>query len=90
MTSTWWRSSVGDGMRTAYPNTCSIKRETCKMPESFLSPRLEPRATTSGACWVEDNKNTICLWNRGTAADAALSYADTFPDSVVDRSRAQN
>jgi len=36
------------------------------------------------------NKNTICLWHRGTAADAALSYADTCPDSVVDRSRAQN
>jgi len=36
------------------------------------------------------NKNTIGLRCRGTAADAALSYADTFPDSVVDRSRAQN
>jgi predicted 3-demethylubiquinone-9 3-methyltransferase (glyoxalase superfamily) len=29
------------------------------------------------------NKNTICLWFDGTAADAAHFYADTFPDSSV-------
>jgi predicted 3-demethylubiquinone-9 3-methyltransferase (glyoxalase superfamily) len=29
------------------------------------------------------NKNTICLWYDGTAADAARFYADTFPDSEV-------
>jgi predicted 3-demethylubiquinone-9 3-methyltransferase (glyoxalase superfamily) len=29
------------------------------------------------------NKNTICLWFDGTAADAAQFYADTFPDSFV-------
>lgn len=31
------------------------------------------------------NKNTICLWYDGTAADAARFYADTFPDSSVGR-----
>lgn len=29
------------------------------------------------------NKNTICLWFDGTAAEAAQFYADTFPDSSV-------
>jgi 2-polyprenyl-6-hydroxyphenyl methylase/3-demethylubiquinone-9 3-methyltransferase len=29
------------------------------------------------------NKNTICLWFDGTAADAAKFYAETFPDSSV-------
>lgn len=29
------------------------------------------------------NKNTICLWFDGTAADAAQFYAETFPDSEV-------
>ena len=29
------------------------------------------------------NKNTICLWFDGTAAEAAEFYADTFPDSAV-------
>ena len=29
------------------------------------------------------NKNTICLWYDGTAADAARFYAETFPDSAV-------
>ena len=29
------------------------------------------------------NKNTICLWYDGTAAEAAKFYADTFPDSAV-------
>ncbi len=29
------------------------------------------------------NKNTICLWYDGTAADAARFYADTFPGSAV-------
>jgi 2-polyprenyl-6-hydroxyphenyl methylase/3-demethylubiquinone-9 3-methyltransferase len=28
-------------------------------------------------------KNTICLWYRGTALDAARFYAETFPDSTV-------
>ena len=28
-------------------------------------------------------KNTICLWFDGTAADAAQFYAETFPDSSV-------
>ncbi len=31
------------------------------------------------------NKNTICLWYDGTAADAAQFYADTVPDSAVER-----
>lgn len=31
------------------------------------------------------NKNTICLWFDGTAADAARFYAETFPDSAVGR-----
>jgi predicted 3-demethylubiquinone-9 3-methyltransferase (glyoxalase superfamily) len=31
------------------------------------------------------NKNTICLWFDGTAADAARFYADTFPDSAIGR-----
>ena len=30
-----------------------------------------------------NNKNTICLWYDGTAAEAAQFYADTFPDSAV-------
>lgn len=29
------------------------------------------------------NKNTICLWFDGTAADAAKFYAETFPNSAV-------
>jgi 2-polyprenyl-6-hydroxyphenyl methylase/3-demethylubiquinone-9 3-methyltransferase len=29
-------------------------------------------------------KNTICLWYKGDAADAAEFYARTFPDSRVD------
>ncbi|MFZ1317891.1 MAG: VOC family protein [Candidatus Nitrotoga sp.] len=29
------------------------------------------------------NKNTLCLWYDGTAADAAQFYAETFPDSEV-------
>jgi 2-polyprenyl-6-hydroxyphenyl methylase/3-demethylubiquinone-9 3-methyltransferase len=29
------------------------------------------------------NKNTIFLWYDGTALDAALFYAETFPDSTV-------
>ena len=29
------------------------------------------------------NKNTICLFYRGTALEAARFYADTFPDSTV-------
>ena len=29
------------------------------------------------------SKNTICLWYDGTALDAALFYAETFPDSNV-------
>ena len=29
------------------------------------------------------NKNTICLWYDGTAADAAQFYAETFPNSAV-------
>jgi 2-polyprenyl-6-hydroxyphenyl methylase/3-demethylubiquinone-9 3-methyltransferase len=29
------------------------------------------------------NKNTICLWFNGTAAEAAQFYAATFPDSQV-------
>ncbi len=29
------------------------------------------------------NKNTICLWFNGGAAEAARFYADTFPDSFV-------
>ena len=29
------------------------------------------------------NKNTICLWYYGTAADAAQFYAEPFPDSAV-------
>ena len=29
------------------------------------------------------NKNTICLWYDGTAAEAARFYAETFPDSSV-------
>jgi predicted 3-demethylubiquinone-9 3-methyltransferase (glyoxalase superfamily) len=35
---------------------------------------------------VEDsvtNKNRVCLWFDGTAADAARFYAETFPNSVV-------
>jgi 2-polyprenyl-6-hydroxyphenyl methylase/3-demethylubiquinone-9 3-methyltransferase len=28
-------------------------------------------------------KNTICLWYDGTALDAAIFYAKTFPDSAV-------
>ena len=28
-------------------------------------------------------KNTICLWFDGTALDAAMFYAETFPDSAV-------
>ncbi|GGY41495.1 VOC family protein [Pseudoduganella albidiflava] len=28
-------------------------------------------------------KNTICLWFDGTALDAALFYAETFPDSAM-------
>jgi 2-polyprenyl-6-hydroxyphenyl methylase/3-demethylubiquinone-9 3-methyltransferase len=32
---------------------------------------------------VTTNKNTICLWFDGTAAEAAQFYADTFPDSSV-------
>ena len=31
------------------------------------------------------SKNTICLWYNGTAAEAAQFYADTFPDSAVNR-----
>lgn len=29
------------------------------------------------------NKNTVCLWFDGTAAEAAAFYAATFPDSSV-------
>jgi predicted 3-demethylubiquinone-9 3-methyltransferase (glyoxalase superfamily) len=29
------------------------------------------------------SKNTICLWYDGTALDAAMFYATTFPDSAV-------
>ena len=29
------------------------------------------------------NKNTICLWYDGTALEAAIFYAETFPDSAV-------
>lgn len=29
-------------------------------------------------------KNTVCLWYDGGAEEAALFYADTFPDSSVD------
>jgi 2-polyprenyl-6-hydroxyphenyl methylase/3-demethylubiquinone-9 3-methyltransferase len=29
------------------------------------------------------NKNTICLWFDGTAVDAAMFYAETFPNSAV-------
>jgi predicted 3-demethylubiquinone-9 3-methyltransferase (glyoxalase superfamily) len=29
------------------------------------------------------SKNTICLWYDGAAMDAALFYAETFPDSTV-------
>ena len=29
------------------------------------------------------SKTTICLWYDGTALDAAIFYANTFPDSVV-------
>jgi predicted 3-demethylubiquinone-9 3-methyltransferase (glyoxalase superfamily) len=29
------------------------------------------------------SKNTICLWYDGTASDAAMFYAATFPDSAV-------
>ena len=32
---------------------------------------------------VQPAKNTICLWFDGTALDAALFYAATFPDSAV-------
>ncbi len=28
-------------------------------------------------------KNTICLWYKNDAADAAHFYANTFPDSLV-------
>ena len=31
------------------------------------------------------NKNIICLWFNGGAAEAARFYADTFPDSFVGR-----
>lgn len=30
-------------------------------------------------------KTTICLWFNGNALEAARFYADTFPDSAVDR-----
>ncbi|MGB3288531.1 MAG: VOC family protein [Burkholderiaceae bacterium] len=29
------------------------------------------------------SKNTVCLWYDGTALDAAIFYAETFPDSAV-------
>src|SRR5690606_8636112 len=28
-------------------------------------------------------RNTVCLWYDGTALDAAMFYAETFPDSAV-------
>ena len=31
------------------------------------------------------NKNTICLWYDKDAEEAARFYAETFPDSAVER-----